>query len=538
MRRILHNGWLWAGGVVFVGLIFLPSIWVFAATIGGALLGLGGEGAALAAPSGRVAGLIGRSVALGAGAMGVALLLGTATGFATTRVRFPGRRLLFALLVLPILIPGYTYALAWVDWLAPGGVPPPIGTAAEARRSPVYSLGAAIVVLGLHLFPWVHVVAGAGFAATERRLDEAGRFALGGAARFARITLPLVAGVLAAAGLFVFVLGLKNQGVPELLRQRVFATEILIAYQLFLDERQAALKGLAGLLVALAALGLALWLALRRRRIGIEGLSAPWRGEAGEGEGRSERGRAVAAAGLALAVFGVAFVAPMFILVRAAGAWENYRIVLASAQAQIVTGLATAAAVATACVALGFLLAEIVVRAKGFAAALIVVAVFVLFALPAPVLDIGLIRFWNRPGPLGAVYDSPAMLVLGQTAAFLPIAVIGLWVARRRIAPHLLEAAELAGLPWRTIAGRIVAPLLRGWFAALWAIVFVLALNDVEAAVLLAPPGGDTIAVRIMTLLHYAPDAQVAALCVVQVALAATVIGVVAAGMGMANSRS
>jgi ABC-type Fe3+ transport system permease subunit len=130
---------------------------------------------------------------------------------------------------------------------------------------------------------------------------------------------------------------------------------------------------------------------------------------------------------------------------------------------------------------------------------------------------------------MGWVYDHAA-IVLGQMAAFLPVAVVGLWVALRRIDPRLIEAAELAGLSWRTATLRVQWPLLRVWLVGAWAIVFVLALNDAEAAVSL---GGPTLSVRIMTLLHYAPDAQVAALCVIQVVVTAAAIGAVAAVSGI-----
>jgi ABC-type spermidine/putrescine transport system permease subunit II len=63
----------------------------------------------------------------------------------------------------------------------------------------------------------------------------------------------------------------------------------------------------------------------------------------------------------------------------------------------------------------------------------------------------------------------------------------------------------------------------------LWIVIFVLSLKDVEAAVLLAPPGGDTLAVRVMTMLHYMPDAQVSALCLIQVALTAASVAVLVA---------
>ena len=545
MGQTRQNGWLWAGWLLFFLLMFLPSIWFFAVTVGEetARLVTGQAGGSLA--SGRALRLLARSLALGLGAAAIALVLGTTTGYLTTRIAFRGRRLFFALLLVPFFLPGYIYATAWVEWLAPELVAPDV----EPLPSRVYSLPSAMLVLGLHLFPWVHLVAGAGFASIESHLEDAARLALSGAQRFARITLPLISGILASVGLFVFVVGLKNHNIPMLLRQRVFPTEIMIAYEAGGDDRQAALAGLVFVVVSLAALGLALWVALRRRRIAVEGISPPWvecfkfqvssfksqvssfksqvSGFRFQVSGFKLR-RAIVPL-VVLAVFVATVALPMAILIRTASGWSNYKIVLESARPQIANGLLTAAIVATLSVIVGFLLAEQIGRSGRLGAGFTITALFILFALPASVLDLGLIQFWNRSGPMGWLYDSRAMLVLGQTATFLPIAVLGLSVALRRIDPHLIEAAEMAGLPWRTVALRILWPMLRPWFIGLLAVVFVLSLNDAESAVLLAAPGRDTLSVRIMTLLHYAPDAQVSALCVIQVVVTAAAIGLVAA---------
>ena len=48
---------------------------------------------------------------------------------------------------------------------------------------------------------------------------------------------------------------------------------------------------------------------------------------------------------------------------------------------------------------------------------------------------------------------------------------------------------------------------------ALWYIVYLLCLWDVETILLVLPPGGETLALRIFNLLHYGHNAQVNALC-------------------------
>ena len=56
--------------------------------------------------------------------------------------------------------------------------------------------------------------------------------------------------------------------------------------------------------------------------------------------------------------------------------------------------------------------------------------------------------------------------------------------------------------------------------AAAWYVVFLLCLWDVESMILVVPPGGETLALRVFNLLHYGHNAQVNALCLTLLALA------------------
>src|SRR6185295_2711435 len=60
-------------------------------------------------------------------------------------------------------------------------------------------------------------------------------------------------------------------------------------------------------------------------------------------------------------------------------------------------------------------------------------------------------------------------------------------------------------------------------------VVYLLCLWDVESMVLVVPPGGETLALRIFNLLHYGHNAQVNALCLTLLGLAVLPLLVVAA---------
>jgi ABC-type Fe3+ transport system permease subunit len=80
------------------------------------------------------------------------------------------------------------------------------------------------------------------------------------------------------------------------------------------------------------------------------------------------------------------------------------------------------------------------------------------------------------------------------------------------------------GVPaWRT-AWSIVWPPRRPALAGAAILGALLIATDLETAILLAPPGGATLGVRLYTLIHTAPDAMVSALALGLLAVTAPAI--------------
>ena len=58
----------------------------------------------------------------------------------------------------------------------------------------------------------------------------------------------------------------------------------------------------------------------------------------------------------------------------------------------------------------------------GRAARMVDTLLVTIFGVPSTIVGVGLIALWNRPGPLGGVYGTETMLVLGYVARYLPVA--------------------------------------------------------------------------------------------------------------------
>ena len=71
-------------------------------------------------------------------------------------------------------------------------------------------------------------------------------------------------------------------------------------------------------------------------------------------------------------------------------------------------------------------------------------------AVPAPLVGVGLIALWNRPG-LEVLYDSSAMPVLAAVARFAPLAVAVVAAQWRRVDPAFLDVARVhQARAWQT----------------------------------------------------------------------------------------
>ena len=157
--------------------------------------------------------------------------------------------------------------------------------------------------------------------------------------------------------------------------------------------------------------------------------------------------------------------------------------------------------------------------------------------LIAPLLlAISLINFWDQPrfaflyggiAPTGyAAQDwlidwaaRYAMMLVGYTARFLPLAILLLYEAGRRVHDELLEsAANLGATPFQTIR-TVLAPLLVPALLGLAALVWSLCAGELSASVLINQPGGQTLPVPIFNAMHVGEVEKVAALSLILIGL-------------------
>src|SRR5207302_5455656 len=138
---------------------------------------------------------------------------------------------------------------------------------------------------------------------------------------------------------------------------------------------------------------------------------------------------------------------------------------------------------------------------------------------PGVLLGIKLIGVFNRP-VFDAIYHGAGIVLIAWTIRYLALGWNGVAVALRSVDGDLTDAARLSGASGWALLRHVHWPQIAPQAGAAWYVTYLLCLWDVETLILIYPPGGETLALRVFNLLHYGHNAQVNALCLLLLAVA------------------
>ena len=412
-----------------------------------------------------------------------------------------GRRLGLTFAIIALALPPFLVTNCWLDLLGQTG--------AWHGWLPlnIYSLAGAVWVLTLLLWPVTTLIVLAALQRLEASQLESDA-ALRGLALIRWLLWPLARPAVAQAAALTFVLALNNFAVPAILQVKVFPAEVWVSFSTNLSFRDALLKSGPLLLAPLALL-----IFLRRREIAWPRVESA----NDEALSRSLGPRLkIFCGGVSVLAVGLSVVLPLWQLGITRRTWTELWPALQAGLPAMENTFFNAATVATLVVALGLIGA----RCKRGWSAVGIVA-WLLFLLPGIFTGLALIYLLNRP-LLDVVYRSMGVVVLAFTLRYLAVGWHGAVVARRGVDRDLVDAARLQGAGGGQLLRHVWWPQMAQQLAAAWYVVYLLCLWDVETLVLIQPPGGETLALRVFNLLHYGHNSQVNALCLWLLALAVT----------------
>jgi iron(III) transport system permease protein len=481
--------------------------------------------------------LLGNSLRFAAGTAGIALVLGTLLAWMNERTNMPFRRMFFALSIVPLVIPGVLFVVAWILLGSPK-----IGLINVVLRAlsgtdlvfvDVYSLAGMAIVDGLHYSPMAFLLMTAAFRAMDPALEEAALTS--GASVWSvawRITLRLSWPAAFATLLILFVRALESFEVPALLGLpagiRVFTSAIYAAVHRYPGEIGLASAYAVALLV-ITSLGL--WFQSRLLARGERYATVTGRGYRPRpiDLGRWRYPAAAFFIVYFLLIVGLPFLVLLwssfqrFYAVPSVAALHNltldpYRFVFTFPSIARATwnSLALSFATATTIMLATSVIAWVVVKTRVRGRSLLDLTATLPIVFPGLVLGLAIMVFYLHADV--GIYGTLWILFIAYATRFLPYGMRYSTTSMLTIHRELEESAAMSGASWWTAFRHVVFPLLAPGLVAGWIYIVIVAIRELASSVLLYGPGSEVLAVVIWELWENGQNVELSALGVLMIA--------------------
>ena len=447
------------------------------------------------------------------------VIVGVPAGLLSALYEFPGRRILLALIAIPLLVPSFLWAIGFSQLQIHLGLPPDSFLSGPTGIILVFTAAAVPLVLYMTLV-------------SARRLSKSQIEAIrlvGGEVLLFRYTAQAVLPAALLTGVLAGILTLSDPGPGQILGFSGVPYEILLSFSALYDFTLAA-KQCAFLteIVVLISIPVAILMApnVAAGLLGRDIESAPL-----------ARHRQAGWIGLFLlgVIVLITTVLPMVGIIHPlpvqfplARAWQEMRRTINNTFIYAFT----AGVVATI---LGVLLAIAAGRENRLRRA-VLIGLFLLLSLPPSINALGIIKLGTiSPAWLDPVLRSRFTVGLASALHFVPIATILAMRSFGTTSPSQALVASVHGVPFTLYVRRVLGPVLLPAMVLACLIVALLSTAEVGTALLLRPPGADSLPVQIFTVMANAPEALVAALCFLYIAGAASLLIV---GWAVADRRT
>jgi len=497
----------------------------------------------------------------------LALALGGALAWLVVRTDMPGQTWLATVLVVPYIMPSWTFALAWLTVFKNRTIGGQVGFLEAMGFHPpnwlAYGALPIVVTLAFHYFPFAFLLFGNALRRFDSQLEESARILGAGSwTTTHRIVVPLMLPAVMSAVLLTFSRVLGTFGTPYILglpvNYNVLSTSL---YQSFRGGSTGVMAVLSAVIIGIGIgiVAMDTWLLREQQRFVTVGSK-------GAMDRRTRlRGWRIPALALAVTAFCATVVVPLGTLILstvmripgrfefgnftadfwiarrlpafvgyptgllrgpdlAAAAWNSFRIV----------GLA-----AIVCGLLGLSVGYVVVRMHGTRLSFFLRQVsFLPYLVPGIAFAAAYLSlFAVRRGPIPALYGTLSLLVLVLTVTYLPFASRAGIAAMMQLGREPEEAAQICGARWWQRVRRIVVPIQKGALTTGIILPFIAGLKELSVVIMLATPGTDVLTTLSIRLQEYGYQqlANAAVLVIAALAVAVTYLAQRLTGSSLAS---
>jgi iron(III) transport system permease protein len=412
--------------------------------------------------------------------------------FLTVRTDLPGRRFWAVVTTLPLAIPTYVGSFALIatfaprgsllqTWLAPLGV---------ERLPSIYGWPGVVAGIALFSYPYLLLSVRAGLQGIDPAMEESAR-SLGHNpwSVFFRVTLPQLQPSIVAGSLLIILYALRDFGTPSLMRFNSFTRAIYTQYRASFNLNFAAALSL--MLVVLVSIILLLEYRVRTKAKYYS-----------RGSILGKKHQLIQLGFWKWPALAFCSLVTLFCLVLPIGVIVVWLLratdpfaVLGSIIPSALNSAWAAGLAALFSTLFALPVAILGVRFPGFFTTFIERSSYIGFGLPGVVVALTLVFFGARYAPW--LYQTMPMLIFAYLVMFLPQSVGTIRGSLLQVNPTLEESARILGqTPWQTLK-KITIPLVRPGIISGATLIFLTAIKELPATLLLSPIGFRTLATRI-----------------------------------------
>ena len=459
------------------------------------------------------------SIQFAFGASLFAFLLGTTLAWMNERTNTPFKSVFFALSIIPLVIPGILFVVAWILLASPKiGILNLVMQSWFGFEEPlvdIYSLGGMIWVDGLHYSPMAFLLMTAAFRAMDPSLEESAT--MSGANIFQvvwRVTLRLAWPAIFATILILFVRAIESFEVPALLGLpvgiQVFTSSIYQAVHRYPSQMGLA-SAYSVTLLAITTAGVYFVSRLSSRGSKYATVT-----------GKGFRPRQIDlgrwrwfTAAIFVVYFLLIVVLPFSVLlwssfqkfysVPSMQALQNltldpYRFVFTypNLSGTVWNSFLLSFGTATIVMLVTSVICWIVVKTKLPGRWLLDNIASLPMVFPGLVLGVAIMIFYLNVD-IG-VYGTIWIMFIAYITRFMPYGLRYNTTSMLQIHKELEESAAMSGASWGTTFRRIILPLLKPGLVAGWIYVMIVSIRELSTSILLYSPGTQVVSIVIWEL--------------------------------------